>query len=436
MKAVITIGPGKSVVREIPEPSMNDDSVKVKLKYVGVCRSEHYDWMHNPNGGAFGHEPMGVIVEVGKNVRGFQVGDRISGLWGSSLPGTGGMVEYAVVDVNDSVLIKLPDDRRDEDMVLEPLACMVCAVSKVRCTMPGAKVCVVGCGYMGCGAISLLKLRGFYVVGVDLLESSRKNALTYGADEVYTPEEVLDRYIRPEKDNPILAGFEEVMEWGETNESLDLAINLTKMCGQLCVGAYHTGPKRMVDMQQLGVSDRAAEHASEGSGADPPIRAQRSRHDRPRRMEIHRHPHHGLPDQSVRPRHERSGHEIRAPHESAHQYGDGGRRAVSRLIRGLSMRRRNAENGDGAFSSVPVPVLPRRRARQSASYPAAPVRTVLSGRRYFSIFTASNWKTPSPRRTTSSVCQPPQRFSERKHSARVSRVSAFSSMVPASTLSR
>lgn len=43
------------------------------------------------------------------------------------------------------------------------------------------------------------------------------------------------------------------MEWAETNESLDLAINLTKQCGQLCIGAYHTGGKRMVDIQQLNV---------------------------------------------------------------------------------------------------------------------------------------------------------------------------------------
>ena len=54
-------------------------------------------------------------------------------------------------------------------------------------------------------------------------------------------------------ENPLEAGFEVVCEWGESNESLDTAIRLTRMCGLLCVGAYHTGPKREVDMQQLGV---------------------------------------------------------------------------------------------------------------------------------------------------------------------------------------
>ncbi len=251
MKAVVTIAPKTSIVKDIQEPVMNDDSIKIKIKYCGVCHSEHYAWAHNENGGAFGHEPMGVIVSVGKNVEGFTVGDRVSGLWGGTLPGTGGMVEYAVADPRKEVVIKLPANVRDEDLVLEPLACIYSAVSKVRITMPGTKVCVVGCGYMGLGAVNLLKARGFYVVGVDIRESSRKEALQYGADETYTPEEALAKYVHPF--DWMESGFECVMEWGETNESLDTAINLTKMCGQLCIGAYHTGEKRLIDMQQLNL---------------------------------------------------------------------------------------------------------------------------------------------------------------------------------------
>lgn len=254
MKAVITIAPKTSVIRDVPEPQIDDNSVKIKIKYCGVCHSEHYDWAHSENGGAFGHEPMGVITQVGKNVSGFSIGDRVSGLWGSTLPGAGAMVEYAVANVHQSTIIKLPDHIRDEDLIVEPLSCMFSAVSKMKETMPGARVCVVGCGYMGCGAISLLKLRGFEVTAVDIRESSRRDALTYGAIEALTPQEAIDQYINHGPNaGSIDAGFETVFEWGETNESLDLAIKLTKKCGLLCVGAYHTGEKRLVDMQQLGV---------------------------------------------------------------------------------------------------------------------------------------------------------------------------------------
>jgi len=33
MKAVITIAPKTSIVKDIPEPSMDDNSVKIKVKY-------------------------------------------------------------------------------------------------------------------------------------------------------------------------------------------------------------------------------------------------------------------------------------------------------------------------------------------------------------------------------------------------------------------
>jgi threonine dehydrogenase-like Zn-dependent dehydrogenase len=183
-------------------------------------------------------------------VKGFAAGERISGAWGGSLPGSGGLVEYAVASPEKDILVKIPDSIRDEDAVLEPLSCMMSAASKVRCPMPGTVVGVVGAGYMGCGLISLLKLRGAYVVAIDIRPESLANAKKYGADEVYSAEEAKAKYLA----HPTpYGGFDVVMEWGENNESLDLAINLTNECGQLCVGAYHTGPKRLVDMQQLGV---------------------------------------------------------------------------------------------------------------------------------------------------------------------------------------
>lgn len=249
MKSIISTGPKTSEVREVALPVINDDQILIKTKYVGVCMSEHYDWSVAKPGAAFGHEPMGYVDEVGKNVTGFQKGDRISGLWGGSLPGSGGMVEYNVADPRKDIVIKLPDNLTDEEAVLEPLACIMSAVSKVRTTVPGTHVAVVGCGYMGCGAISLLKACGAYVVAIDIRPESLENAKAYGADELYLYDEAKEKFSTSNG----FPGFEAVMEWGETNESLDLAINITQQCGQLCIGAYHTGGKRLVDIQQLNV---------------------------------------------------------------------------------------------------------------------------------------------------------------------------------------
>ena len=245
MKRIVAVGPKQNVIEEVPMPEFNDNEMLIRLTYVGVCMSEHYGWQNAKAGDGFGHEPFGIVEKVGKNVKGFKEGDKVSGFWGSTLPGGGGMVEYAVSTPDKA--FHIPENVRDIDCIIEPLACMMSAVSKVRIPMPGTEVCVVGAGYMGCGAISLLKLRGAYVVAVDPKPESRENALKYGAYAAYTPEEM------EEKMKNGFKGYDVVMEWAETNESLDLAARLTKQCGQLCIGAYHTGEKRLIDMQLLNV---------------------------------------------------------------------------------------------------------------------------------------------------------------------------------------
>ena len=249
MKKLMSVAPQKTEWVDANEKQITKPSeVKIKLTYCGVCMSEHYDWLTATKPRRFGHEPVGIVVEIGSDVKKVQVGDRVSGLFDGS-------AEYAVSDeVN---VFKLPDSISDTEGVLEPLACLISAVSKVRMRVVGERVAVVGCGYMGCGAIGLLKLRGAYVVAVDINPESVKNALKYGADEAYLVEDLPQRYRYIPGSGLNFdgepGGFPLVMEWGETNESLDLAIQMTAQCGQLAIGAYHTGEKRLVDMQQLNV---------------------------------------------------------------------------------------------------------------------------------------------------------------------------------------
>lgn len=248
MKKLVGISSCKTELIDVEEPQITSgNQVKIKIKYCGVCMSEHYDWSIGVNKG-FGHEPIGVVTEIGENVKWIKVGDRVSGLFDGS-------AEYAVTELEN--VFVLPDGISDTEGVLEPLSCLISAVTKVRIKVIGERVAVVGCGYMGCGAISLLKLRGAYVVAVDINPESVKNALKYGADEAYLVDELPSSclYIPGSGLNfdgeP--GGFSLVMEWGETNESLDLAIKMTQKCGQLAIGAYHTGEKRLVDVQMLNV---------------------------------------------------------------------------------------------------------------------------------------------------------------------------------------
>lgn len=254
MKKIVTLGPKKNAVVDVETPSINDDEILIKIKYYGVCMSEHYAWTQGQAGNGidagFGHEPIGVVEKVGKNITKFKAGDRVTGIFG----GYGGnMAEYN--KAKEDMVFLIPDNVSDEDAIGEPLSCLLSAVSKVPMSFPGeSSVAVVGCGYMGCGAISLLKLRGAgKVVAIDIRKESLEDALRYGADEAYLVDELPEKYIADWGNTGNPEAFDYVMEWGETEESLALAIKITKMCGFLGIGAYHTGGKRLLDIQLLNV---------------------------------------------------------------------------------------------------------------------------------------------------------------------------------------
>ncbi len=230
----------------MPNLVPNDDQILVKVKYCGVCMSEHYDWTVAEKGKTFGHEPVGLVAAVGKNVKGFKEGDRVSCLAGSAF------CEYVLS--NEISTFHIPENILDEDATLEPLICLLSAANKLKLPVLGDAVAVVGTGYMGLGMVTLLKqVKGAgKLVAVDIREEARENALKYGADEAYAPEEVPEEYLA-DLANISGRGFSLVSEWGETSESLDLAIRMTKMNGMLGLGAYHTGEKRLVDVQLLNI---------------------------------------------------------------------------------------------------------------------------------------------------------------------------------------
>ena len=85
MKVAVMTGIRKMgfVEREIPKPGAKE--VLVRLEYVGICGSDlHYyetgaigDYVVEPPF-VLGHEPGGVVVEVGSGVTHLKVGDRVA----------------------------------------------------------------------------------------------------------------------------------------------------------------------------------------------------------------------------------------------------------------------------------------------------------------------------------------------------------------------
>lgn len=86
MKAALLYKPKKIKVEEIPEPMIeNPDDVLVKVKFVGICGSDVHYYVDCAIGGTvmtepliIGHEPAGVVAEVGSEVKSFKPGDRVA----------------------------------------------------------------------------------------------------------------------------------------------------------------------------------------------------------------------------------------------------------------------------------------------------------------------------------------------------------------------
>lgn len=255
MRQMIMAGPRKSRIIEVPIPAYTADEMLVRVTYTGMCHSELYPWATAREGDILGHEAVGVVAEVGANVKDFKPGDRVTGLGG------GAYKEYIVMTPAKACLV--PDNLEDYDAIAEPLACLLSAAMKLPVQTLGDPVAVVGCGYMGLGAISLFKAMGYGdIIAVDKRPEALENAKKFGATETYTPETLPEMYRSNfetigkadltrsgDNANVFAPGIATVMEFAGTEDGLQLAGEMVKAHGRLGIGGYHNDAMRSIDFK-------------------------------------------------------------------------------------------------------------------------------------------------------------------------------------------
>ena len=210
MKAAIYPGHGKPItIEDIADPQPGADDVIIKVARCGICGTDTsftkgamFDFGENVQ---FGHEYAGEIVELGKNVSGFALGDRIAVLpsiacgecsscrsHGNNVlclnsPGSGmvGFAEYARVPT--SVATRLPSVLSMADgALIEPMAISLYG-TKLAQIQPGDRVLVLGGGSVALYAIYWARRLGAGRI-VAMSRSSRRKelSLAMGAD-VFIP---------------------------------------------------------------------------------------------------------------------------------------------------------------------------------------------------------------------------------------------------------
>lgn len=84
MKALVKTAKGKGLMelREVPVPKIGDGEVLIEVKGAGICGTDlhifHDEFPYWPPV-ILGHEFSGIIVEKGKGVKGWEIGDRVVG---------------------------------------------------------------------------------------------------------------------------------------------------------------------------------------------------------------------------------------------------------------------------------------------------------------------------------------------------------------------
>ncbi|MDT0643916.1 zinc-binding dehydrogenase [Zunongwangia sp. F363] len=246
-KAAVVEEPGKISVKaaEIPQPG--EDEVRIKLQGSGVCASnipvwEGRDWFNYPvEEGNPGHEGWGIIDAVGEEVKGFTVGERVTGLTYNA---------YATHDVaKPENLVKLPDFLDDKPFPGEPLGCAMNIFSRSD-IKKGQTVAIVGCGFLGLMLVQLAKSKGAKIIAISRRQFSLDAAKSAGADECIAMD---DHFKIIEKVKELTHGnfCERVIEATGKEWPLNLSIELTGERGKLIVAGFHQDGMRNVNVQML-----------------------------------------------------------------------------------------------------------------------------------------------------------------------------------------
>jgi threonine dehydrogenase-like Zn-dependent dehydrogenase len=195
--------PGKPVWKEIPLPRVEDDQVLLKVRGITTC--PHWD-LHMMDGipmfpgstleyplppGLPGHEAMGEVVAVGKNVRGIEPGASVAA-WRD--PGNRRMGCYArYVPIRAEDLIPIDPGLLPEQIAsLELAMCVQGSFDQMsgRNAVKGKRIAIGGLGPSGLVAVQLARAHGAQsIVGLDPLPARRALAISCGADAVWDPQE-------------------------------------------------------------------------------------------------------------------------------------------------------------------------------------------------------------------------------------------------------
>lgn len=261
MKAIIKSTPhtGISCIeREIPK--IGREEVLIKVKAAALCKSDVdvYEWTPLIEKANYqlpfvlGHEFSGEIIEIGEDVRGFEIGDRVAGethipcgycktcrtgnqhICGNHMGVLGRTVDGSFAEyirLNQKSLIALPDNLNyRQGSILEPLATAMHAVSKTKPS--GKTLAILGVGTIGQMAVDIAKFMGSTKIFiVDINDMKLKEGLGRGADiAINSLKNKITNIIKEETNG---YGVDAVIDFTGNEKIINQSVEAVKIAGTL-----------------------------------------------------------------------------------------------------------------------------------------------------------------------------------------------------------
>lgn len=215
MKAAVLKDKLEIAICNVEKPVIEPKQVLVKVELCGICGSDIHAFtdLTFPPGTILGHEFSGTISEIGAEVTGWGIGQRVAvrpcGVCGQCFWCTNGQISLCpthmettlglktpgafaeFIAVQEYQLYALPDNITFEQAAqLEPLTVCVHAVRLADIKL-GDTVLIYGAGPLGLLIYQLVRMSGAHEIYIVEKSNLRKKLATnLGASNVYDPEEM------------------------------------------------------------------------------------------------------------------------------------------------------------------------------------------------------------------------------------------------------
>jgi 2-desacetyl-2-hydroxyethyl bacteriochlorophyllide A dehydrogenase len=268
MKAMRLEATGQLFTREVEKPEPGPDDLLVRVEACGVCGTDrhlfHGEFPCTPPV-TLGHEFSGIVEAMGGAVKGFAIGDRITGdpniacgrcshcvngrvnlcrnLRAIGIHRDGGFADYVIVPQKQAFLLPATLDPM-HGAFCEPLACCLHGIDLAD-IKAGSSVVVLGGGVIGLLTVQLARLAGATTVILVTRQASRRRlAEDLGATASVDPAagDVIAQITGD--DGLVPGGVDVVMECAGVGETVVQATKLVRSGGTAVIlGVMPQGEK-------------------------------------------------------------------------------------------------------------------------------------------------------------------------------------------------